>query len=459
MRDFIYDTLKKQTSYPFHMPGHKRNKKFLPIDAVECDFTEITGLDALHSPSGIIKQAQDSLACFLGADESFILVNGGSGGILAAMLAVLSPGDIAITASNCHSSVQNGFIFTGAVPYYIDPIVCKEGISTHIDSERIKDALSETKAKAVIIVSPTYEGIVSDIEKIAKLAHEKGAVLIVDECHGAHFPYSPYFPESAIRMGADIVVNSYHKTLPCFNQAAVLSIKGKLVNRQRIKQAVSMTMTTSPSYPVMASVDHAKNSLTEEDFKKYTHNLDNLRKRLSKNKVFKLFEKPTDAFDIDRGKITVFVNTEEIDGIALSKILREKYLFELEFCSKEYIIAMTSVADDFDMYIKFAEAVEMLEKEYAYSKKDPQRSVVFSSPHIEATPRDIFFSEKETIPIQKSEGKICALAITAFPPDIPIIFPGERITKEKIERIHSLKKNNTLITGCEHGITVLKGYV
>ncbi|MBQ6555582.1 MAG: aminotransferase class I/II-fold pyridoxal phosphate-dependent enzyme, partial [Firmicutes bacterium] len=281
----LYNRIRELTSfYPLHMPGHKRKAAFLPQDILSLDITEIDGSDNLHSPKDVIMQAQQRLADLYGADESIICVNGGSSGILAAVLGTCGARDTLLAVRNAHKSLQNALILCGAGAVYADAPVSSFGFALPVTAEIIEKALaSNPDIKAVFIVSPTYEGFCADVAEIAEITHRYGKILIVDETHGAHFPFNAAFPENAVNRGADISVNSWHKTLPLPNQCAVLNIKTERVDVKRIKQAFSMVTTTSPSYIFMALTDYVRAYYAENPqiFDKYAESLQSIRKKLA----------------------------------------------------------------------------------------------------------------------------------------------------------------------------------
>ena len=260
----IYNTLKNLSDkniYPFHMPGHKRNLKFLEnfYDFINLDYTEIDETDNMHKPEGIIKKSKEILSNTFGSQDSYFLVNGSTSGIIASIMSCVLPNEQILVAKNCHISVYNGIILSGALPIYIEPTI-KYNIPCGIDIKNIENAIKKyPNIKAFILTSPTYEGFVSDIESIAKLLHKHNIILIVDEAHGAHFNFSNNFPKSAIKCGADIVIQSFHKTLPSFTQCGVLHLNSSLVNKNMLEKCLSMVQTTSPSYMFMMSIEYATN--------------------------------------------------------------------------------------------------------------------------------------------------------------------------------------------------------
>ena len=236
----LYDKLKAYSEsdfYAFHMPGHKRNKTLLGIELpYDLDITEIDGFDDLHHADGILKEEQERAARVFGAEESHFLVNGSTVGILSAIAGVTNKGDQILVARNCHKSVYHAIYMNELNPVYLYPRFDSElQLNIEISAEDVRRALNRyPQIRAVMMVSPTYDGIVSDVAEIAKAAHEKGLPLIVDEAHGAHFGFDPYFPKSANIYGADLVINSLHKTLPALTQTALLHVNGEMVKRRKV---------------------------------------------------------------------------------------------------------------------------------------------------------------------------------------------------------------------------------
>ncbi|MGL4790022.1 MAG: aminotransferase class I/II-fold pyridoxal phosphate-dependent enzyme, partial [Anaerotignaceae bacterium] len=289
MKSPLYGKLKKyveENVYPFHMPGHKMGNGLEENNVFAMDITEINDFDNLFKPEGIIKEAQQLMAKTFGAEESFFLVNGSSSGIIAAITSVCSDGDTILLARNCHKSVFNGLVVSGARPVYIMPTELEEiPVFGAINPKDVEFALEKNpQTKAVVITSPTYEGIVSDIEKISEIAHNYKIPLIVDEAHGAHFNFNHFFPKSAIKCGADMVIQSLHKTLPAPTQTAVLHIRKGLVNEVRLKKTLELVQTSSPSYIFMGMIDKLRDFLDtdgERAFEVYVESLKDLRKYIS----------------------------------------------------------------------------------------------------------------------------------------------------------------------------------
>mgnify|MGYP001083621777 CR=1 FL=1 len=457
MSAFILDKLleiQEKNAYPLHMPGHKRNLEFIPYDLRTMDITETGEVDNLHDPKDIIAKSQKAMAELLGADDSFYLVNGGSSGTIAAILGCCNPGDRVLVASNCHKSVYNALALSGVKPVYITPQITEESLCGGISIRDMFRAFDDYDFKAMIITSPTYEGFTCNIKTIADIVHKHNSILIVDECHGAHFVFSDEFPHSALSDGADIVINSWHKTLPCLNQAAVLSIKSDKIDKHRIQDAVSMMNTTSPSYPILASMDYARELLTTDKnlFTKYLEVLTDARHELAHCKVLKLvndsIKGENDIFDLDISKFTIMVRTE-MTGKELADILLDKYNIQVEMAGPHHIIAMTSVADDPKGIKKFVKAIQDIDKkvERKFIDKLPLTTKPVQEPVM--LPRDVYFAEKETVSLDNAVGKIPAGIIMPYPPGIPLVALGEEFTAEHLEKIRILQSLNVNIIGIE----------
>lgn len=457
MSAYILDKLlelQDKNSYPLHMPGHKRNLDFMPYDFRLMDITETGEVDNLHDPKEIIADSQKAMAELLGADESFYLVNGGSSGTIAAILGCCNPGDNVLVASNCHKSVYHALVLAGVNPIYISPQMTEESLCGGISIRDMFRAFDDYEIKAMIITSPTYEGFTCNIKTISDIAHKHNSILIVDECHGAHFVFSDIFPHSALTDGADVVVNSWHKTLPVLNQGAVLSIKSERVNTQRIKEAVSMMNTTSPSYPILASIDYARHILTTDKnlFITYVETLVEARYELAHCKVLKLvndsIKGENDIYDLDISKFTIMVRAD-MTGQDLADILLEKHNIQIEMVGPHHIIAMTSVADDPRGIKKFVKAIRDVDKkiERKYIEKLPLTTAQVFKPIM--APRDIYYSDKEYVDVENAIGKIPASIIMPYPPGIPLVALGQEFTEEHLEKIKLLQQFNVTIVGIE----------
>ena len=420
----MYNEIKSyltQDIYPFHMPGHKRNQAFLPPNLLELDMTEISGMDILSSPEegGIIHRLQTDIATFYGASQSFFMVNGSSGGILAAVCAMATNSNI-VVPRNAHTSVYNALALSGATPMYILPQITCEGLAGGIAPHALDNI---PQGATVLVVSPTYEGFVSDIGEIASVVHKKNGILIVDEAHGAHFPFHPVFPQSAITLGADIVVQSFHKTLPALGQTAVLHVgKNSQIDINRLKFYVNAVQTSSPSYILMSVCDFMLLKLWSEPFwfNDYVTRLEALRAALPLSNV----KKGQHAIhDIDIGKILLPVN----NGHEIAKIMSQKYKVEVEMAMDNHILAMTSVADTDEGFARLVSAVEGVSPLLCMGLSTPQPVRSLALPDMVLTPKQAINSPTKKIPWQKAAGHISAQLVAKYPPGIAIVAPGERV--------------------------------
>ena len=348
------------TNYPFHMPGHKRR---LADDELlgriyGIDITETEGFDDLHNARGILKEAQMQTARLFGAYETHYLVNGSTAGLLAAINAMVGTGDSIVITGNCHRSVNNAVMLSGADPVVITPERECFGIYGGISPRTVKKALKRIKDEsktphrtAVVITSPTYEGITSDARGIADVCHEEGAVLIVDGAHGAHFSFSDYFPESAIGI-ADIVVTSVHKTLPAMTQTSLLHIGRNCPDKERIREMLSVFMTSSPSYVLMASIDSMTHMLKRrrtELFSEYERRLDDFYRKTENLRnlcvLKKSMLKTEGSADHDRGRIVVSDVTGRLSGRDLSGILHDRFGIVAEKAEEKCVVLISTIAD------------------------------------------------------------------------------------------------------------------
>ncbi|MDR1800247.1 MAG: aminotransferase class V-fold PLP-dependent enzyme [Lachnospiraceae bacterium] len=456
---------------PMHMPGHKRNTelfgKSLPFSI---DVTEIPEFgDLHHGTDDCIKIAQERAARIFGADKSFFLINGSTVGLISAILASTRPGQKILMARNSHICVYHAIELGKLFPVYVYPDV----YSGQIKEEDVRKALHKDKdIVAIVIASVTYEGIVSDVRNIAKAAHERGIVLIVDEAHGAHFGFDSYFPENANRLGADIVVHSLHKTLPSLTQTALLHCNGDLVDAKRVKESLHRLQSSSPSYVLMSSIDNCLKILEErgELFKEYAINLKNIRKRLGEingNIIEKKHCAPeahigceADACTkiesiSDPSKIVINCMGFGLSGFETAKILHDKYKIQVEMATAREIIALTSIGDTSKALQRFAAAIEEINNSYKGRKYSEEKEVFGgeiyrkndegNAPVARYTAWQVFDEAKKgeiiRLPIMEAIGYICAEYIYAYPPGRPLIVPGEELTKESMKEIESVFRN------------------
>ncbi|GHU57151.1 arginine decarboxylase [Clostridia bacterium] len=406
----------------FHMPGHK-GKKFFPDDLTKFDTTEIDGTDNLYAPRGIIQAAQEHAAEVYGAGHTIFLTNGATAGIVSAILALSDERGVIIVARNCHKSVFSGIILSGAYPFYVYPKMYGDfaGSVAPLDIEQAILKNKDKRISAVALTSPTYEGITSDIKKILEITNRYGIPLIVDEAHGAHFPFSPDFPQNSAAVGADIVINSMHKTLPVFGQSALLHINApKLV--PKIMACLELTQTSSPSYLLMCAMDKFFEDYKAYDFGEYSRNLQDTRAVLKECKNIRLLEND----DLSR---LVFLAK---DMGNFGNTLRDKYNVEIEGSFDGHAIAISTISDSIEDLRTLQNAV--LETDRLYAPKE-QKTAEYARTDTVISPRKAFFGKRRVVPIEHAAGEICAENIMLCPPAIPIIAAGEIITESIIANI------------------------
>ena len=462
----IYDKLKsygENPKKPYHMPGHKFGNGFSFLkDPLKYDITEIDGFDNLQNPEGILKESEDLLSKTFKTKKSFFLINGSSSGIASAILTVVSQGEKIICARNAHKSLYTGLIFSGAVPYYVYPkTIPGLNIQGGITPENIKEAIEKCPyAKAVFIVSPTYEGFTSDIEKIAQIVHNHNKILIVDEAHGAHFGFSKYFPKSANSQGADIVIQSLHKTLPSMTQTAVIHINSDRVDPAALKSNINMMQSTSPSYILMSSIDNCRKIIDEkgeELFFKYYENLKKLRQNCLKLKNISLEYKDFlgcyGIYDFDIGKILIYSKNKNVPGDFIKEFLNKKYNIELEMCGLKHALAMTSICnDDFSDLEKAFFELDILLNDFENIKETDLKQEYNIKPKIYSSPRDAHFSKKTLCNLKDSLNKISGGFVTPYPPGIPLLCPGEVITEEILSLIYKFLDTKIEVIGIKDNL-------
>lgn len=453
----IYESLLENAEsgiYPMHMPGHKRNEKFLKmVNPYTIDITEVDGFDDLHAPEEIILEAMEKGKNLYKSCQCFLLVNGSTCGILSAICACVPKGGKLIAARNCHKSVYNAIALTECESVFIMPETDNQnGICYGITAAQVEKALLENPdASAVIITSPTYEGVVSDIEKISEVTRKYCVPLIIDEAHGAHFGFSPLFPESAVSKGADIVIQSLHKTLPSFTQSAVLHICTEFGGKFPVQRYLSIFQSSSPSYILMAGIDRCFDILQNDGaklFELYENRLKKFYSSMKKLKVIKILpEEYPKGFIRDMGKIVIDLSSSSLTGGEFSQLLLKKYKIQLEMASSCYAIAMTSICDTDEGFERLKEA--LIEIDSLLSKSENTRHF---SPLPEKTETVIKISEalsasSRDIPISEADGKISGEFIYAYPPGIPIIAPGERFTHKVLRSIDELLSCDVAVKG------------
>lgn len=461
--------------YPFHMPGHKR----LQLGGIKgetarsgmdfpnpffVDITEVEGFDNLHHAQGILKQSMEWAARVYGADRTWYLINGSTCGILASVCGCTSPGGHILMSRNCHKAAYHAAYINHLRTSYVYPQDLPGlGIQGGILPEDVEKALEEHRdIQAVFIVSPTYDGVVSDVSKIADIVHRKGIPLIVDEAHGAHFRFGKWFPDSALDMGADAVIQSVHKTLPSLTQTALLHIKGNYVNSRNIERYLSIFQSSSPSYVFMASIensifvmDRMQNERDSIQMKEYEAHLMDLRRCLASMRHLRLVDRDIvgmgGVWDLDVSKIVVSTRGTALSGADLSSILREKYNLEMEMCGADYVTAITTVFDSPEGLQRLGDSLEEIDADLTRmtGSREDGPAVYGMRAQAQCSLREAMDSPCRPVRLKESEGQISAEFVYLYPPGIPILAPGENIARNILDVIEEYIKKGLPIQGPE----------
>ena len=435
-RENLYTRLieySKSMAYPFHMPGHKRHKLSM-MDPYRFDLTEIDGFDNLHDAEGILKQEEERAADLYGSSETHMMINGSTGGILAAIAGVTKRGSRVLVARNCHTSVYHGIELNGLRPVYIWPEMDPSlGIYRGLSRREVEAKLDQySDICAVFLTSPTYEGVLSDVRGICEAVHARGIPCVIDEAHGAHLRWIGF--DDAVSCGADVVIQSLHKTMPALTQTALMHVNGSLVDREKIRRMLSIYQTSSPSYVLMASVSLCLTWLEEwgrEEFDLYSKRIQSLRQRLTHMKHLYLY-KPQDAFDW--GKFVIGTVGSSMSGHELYDRLRDVYGLQMEMVSSEYVLAMTTVGDTEEGFERLAQALEAIDAEICEKKK------CLITENICIPERQMEIDEAVNMPadmilLSQAEGRILGDYLYLYPPGIPLLVPGEVLQVNQIKQI------------------------
>lgn len=452
----------------FHTPGHRRGRGIstrlaaLGGDRVfRADLPELPDLDNLFAPEGVIRQAQELAAATFGAEQTWFLVNGSTAGVEAALLATCKPGEKLILPRNVHRSAISGLTLSGAIPIFVypdyDPVL---DLAHSITPEAIATALDQhPDARAVLMVSPTYYGTCGNVAAIAHLTHQHGIPLIVDEAHGAHFAFHPDLPTPALASGADLVVQSTHKTLTALTQAAMLHVQGDRLDRDRLSQALALVQSTSPNYLLLASLDAARHQMATEGQARWSETLqlaDEARSRLSQIpglSLLHLEQAITPGFvDLDLTRLTITVTDLGIDGFTADILLHTQLGVTAELPTLQHLTFITGLGNTQADIDRLVTAFEQMAQGARHKVRDKSKLKIqnpkFKPQPSALSPREAFFAVAETLPIHDCVHHISAELVCPYPPGIPVLIPGEVVTQEAIAHLQEILALGGVISGC-----------
>ena len=447
---------------PFDVPGHKGGRgnseltDFLGKSCLKADVNSMKPLDNLCHPVSVIKEAQDLAAEAFGAKTAFFIVNGTTGSVQTMIMTACKSGDKIIMPRNVHRSAINALVVNGAIPVYVNPGTNKDlGIPLGMSVENVKKAIAENPdAKAVLINNPTYYGVCSDLREIVRIAHENNMLALVDEAHGTHFYFGENMPVSGMAAGADMAAVSMHKTGGSLTQSSIL-LCGSNINNDYVRQVINLTQTTSGSYLLISSLDIARKNLAlngKSIFKKTVQFAEYARNEINKLGGYYAFGNElcdNNAFyDFDKTKLSIHTRDIGLAGIEVYDILRDDYGIQIEFGDIGNILAIISAGDralEIERLISSLSEIKRL-----YSKdKTGMFDHEYINPEVITAPQKAFYSNKRSIPINQSSGMVCGEFVMCYPPGIPILAPGEKITDEIINYINYAKEKGCFMTGTQ----------
>ena len=450
----------------FYAPGHKQGKginhnirDLFGTQAFQADLPELPELDNLFAPEGVIEQAQQLAAATFGAAKTWFLINGSTCGIAAAILATCDAGDKIILPRNIHQSAIAGLILSGAIPIFVNPKYdAQEGLTYNVTPEAIQQALkAHPDTKAVMMLYPTYQGVCCDLKAIAEITHQYNIPLLVDEAHGAHFAFHPDLPPAAMSVGADLTVQSTHKVLSAMTQASMLHIQDDRVCDRRISKALQLLQSTSPSYLLLASLDAARQQMAREGRELMSQTIALATE--AKNKLVEIPNlsvfQPTSGpgcQHFDPTRLTIDVSKLGITGFEADAILNDQLGVTCELPLLRhltFIISLGNTPEDIAQLIQACQTLSQSTTSQAiYPSLIPYPSSLILHP-LTISPRQAYFAPTKTIPFREASDRLCAELICPYPPGIPLLMPGEIITREAIDYLQQVIAAGATITGCK----------
>lgn len=460
----LYEAMKEHRLnrvVPFDVPGHKGGRgnttltEFLGKDCLKNDVNSMKPLDNLCHPISVIKEAQEIAADAFGAANAFFIVNGATGAVQAMIMSVCKRGDKIILPRNVHRSAINALVVCGATPVYVNPGVNSElGIPLGMTPEDVEKAIiANPDAKAVLVNNPTYYGICSDLKRITEIAHKHGLYVLCDEAHGTHFYFGENLPPSGMSVGADMASVSVHKTGGSLTQSAML-LMNERVNSDYVRQIINLTQTTSASYLLMVSLDLARQNLAlhgKEFYAKTVEFAEYARREINAVGGYYAFADELcngkDFFAFDKTKLSVHTRAMGLAGIEVYDLLRDEYGIQIEFGDIGNILAIITGGDSKLEIERLLSALSEIKRLYSRSPVglfDHE----YINPIVELPPQEAFYAEQESLPLDETDGRVCAEFVMCYPPGIPILAPGERITKDILDYIKYAKEKGCNLTGC-----------
>lgn len=459
----LFDAVKKYVDdqvIPFHVPGHKQGegipewRDYIGERVLRMDVNGMDDLDYINNPTGVILKAEELLANAYGAQSSFFLVNGTTSGVQVMILSTCEPGSRLILPRNAHKSTIGGIILSGAIPVYIQPEIHKElGIAMGVSNEAVRNALRDNPhAAAVLLINPTYYGVASDLKSVVRMAHQKGMTVLVDEAHGAHMPFHEEFPLTAMEAGADMSAASMHKTGGSMTQSSVLLLRNRL-DGDKVRQMLNLTYTSSASYPLMCSLDVARKQLATKGKELLDQTLQLARwARAQINQIPGLYAFGKEmigtpgCFDFDETKLGIHVGRLGLTGYKVESILRKDYNIQVEMSDLYNILAVVTIGDKKENMTALVDALKDIAGK-ADVREVPNEILTPISPEVIISPRDAFYGAKKTVSLDDSVGEIAGEMIMAYPPGIPVIVPGERMSGDIVGYIKRLKEEKCELQG------------
>ena len=473
----IYEALerfKQMRVVPFDVPGHKRGRgnpelaRLLGEKCVSMDVNSMKPLDNLCHPISVIRQAEELAAEAFGAAHAFLMVGGTTSAVQSMILSVAKRGDKIILPRNVHRSVMGAMVLCGAVPVYVNP-ECDDrlGIPLGMKLEAVEKAILENPdAKAVLVNNPTYYGICSDLRGIVALAHSHGMLCLADEAHGTHFYFGEGLPVSAMAAGADLAAVSMHKSGGSLTQSSFLLI-GPAVQEGHVRQIINLTQTTSGSYLLLSSLDISRRNLAlrgKEEFRRVVELAQYARREINSIGGYYAFAQELcngdSVYDFDVTKLSVNTLDVGLAGIEVYDLLRDEYDIQIEFGDLGNILAYLSIGDRPQEVERLVSALAEIRRRFGRSRANLMEQE-YIDPEVAASPQEAFYAEKESLPLENTVGRVCSEFVMCYPPGIPILAPGERITRQILDYILYAKEKGCSLTGPEDPdilrLNVLKG--